>query len=66
MIPRGKPPAGYITVNDAMKRSGYSRQMLYNLIRDETLKVSRKSWEYWVSQKSLEAYARNHGRVLTE
>jgi predicted glycosyl hydrolase (DUF1957 family) len=66
MIPRGKPPVGYITVNEAVKRSGYSRQMIYNLIRSETLKVSRKSWEFWVNVKSLASYAKSRGRLLTE
>jgi hypothetical protein len=60
-----KPPKGTITVTDAQRRTNYSRQQLYNLIRAEKVKVSRRGWEYWIVLASLERYCRERGKALS-
>ena len=51
-----------ISVTEAVKLSGFSRQQLYNLVRDGIVDARKHGWEYWINRRSLEAYCRSRGR----
>ena len=55
-----------ITVKEAVKLTGYTRQQVYNLIADGRVKATKRAWEYLVSLKSLTDYCKRQGRTLNE
>ncbi len=55
-----------LTVGEATKLSGYTRQQLYNLLRTGKVKAQRRGWEYWVYRGSLAAYCDQQGKSLSK
>jgi len=55
-----------ITVNEAVKRTAYSRQMIYNLVREGKVRSQKRGWQYWLDWRSLAAYCAQHGRELAK
>ena len=53
-----------ITINEAVKSTGYSRQQIYNLVRAQKIKAEKRGWEYWVDFKSLAAYCQRQGKTF--
>ena len=52
-----KPPEGYVTLSDAARESGYSRQQVGELVRKgviESKRIGRKRW--YISEESLKNY----------
>ena len=45
-----------ISVNEAVRRSQFCRQTIYNLVREGKIKFARRGWEIWVDWRSLSAY----------
>ena len=54
-----------ITIKEAVKLTGYSRQQLYNVVSDGKVK-SRKPgrWEILIDRASLLAYAEKHSKLV--
>jgi excisionase family DNA binding protein len=45
-----------ISVTEAVKLTGYSRQTIYNLVRDGIVAARKHGWEIWIDRRSLLAY----------
>ena len=58
----GNDPSEAISVSDAQRMSGYSRQIIYNMIRNGSVQAQKLGWEYWLNRKSFEAYCAAHGK----
>jgi len=57
-----------LSVRDAAQMTGYSRQTIYNLVKDGKIQARKQGWEIWISKRSLLAYcaSRKRGVVVKE
>ena len=58
---------GLISINEAVARTGYSRQQVYNLVRAKKIVAEKRGgWQFWVNLKSLAAYCERQGKTLAK
>jgi excisionase family DNA binding protein len=51
-----------ISVKQAAKVAGVSRQQVYNLIRDDKVEYDKPAHEVWIDKKSLLEYIASRGK----
>jgi hypothetical protein len=51
-----KETSDEISVTEAVRLTGYSRQQIYNLVRDGIVASRKFGWEIWIDRSSLLAY----------
>jgi hypothetical protein len=53
-----------MTVGEAQRLTDYSRQQIYNLLRDNSVKSEKQGWQHFINRRSLENYCGKRGKVL--